>query len=118
LFEDENLKSIGKAILFHVESTGSNHIDPADLLPYLETKFQRSLAASLAMDDEDCWNESQGRKRRLIFQFMEYAKSRKEKKIIEKSELPKQTMTWNCWQSFYQSSKSWLWPVRSKNWPY
>jgi DNA primase len=84
LFEDENLKSLGKAILFHGQSTGSNHIDPADLLPFLETKFQRSLVASLAMDDEDCWNESQGRKRQLIFQFMEYAKGRKEKKIIEK----------------------------------
>jgi DNA primase len=84
MFEDENLKTVGKAILFHVESTGSSHIEPVDLLPYLETKFQRSLAASLAMDDEDCWNESKGRKRRLIFQFMEYAKGRKEKKIIEK----------------------------------
>jgi DNA primase len=84
LFEDENLKSVGKAILFHVESTGSGHIDPVDLLPYLETKLQRSLVASLAMGDEDCWNESQGRKRRLIFQFMEYAKSRKEKNLIEK----------------------------------
>lgn len=84
LFEDENLKSIGKAILFHVESTGSSRIDPADILPYLETKFQRSLTASLAMDDEDCWNESQGRKRQLIFQFMEYAKGRKEKKLIDK----------------------------------
>lgn len=84
LFEDENLKSVGKAILFLVETTGSNHIETADILPCLETKFQRSLAASLAMDDEDCWNESQGRKRQLIFQFMEYANSRKEKKIIEK----------------------------------
>lgn len=84
MFEDENLKAVGKAILFHMESTGSSQIDPADILPYLETEFQRSLAASLAMDDEDCWNESQGRKRQLIFQFMEYVKGRNEKKIIEK----------------------------------
>ncbi len=84
MFEDENLKAVGKAILFHMESTGSSQIDPADILPCLETEFQRSLAASLAMDDEDCWNESQGRKRQLIFQFMEYVKGRNEKKIIEK----------------------------------
>jgi DNA primase len=84
MFEDENLKSIGKTILFHVKSTGLSRIDPADLLPYLETEFQRSLAASLAMDDEDCWNESQERKRRLLFQFMEYAKVSKEKILIEK----------------------------------
>jgi DNA primase len=84
MFEDENLKSIGRAILSHVNSAGLNRIDPADLLPYLETEFQRSLAASLAMDDEDCWNESQDRKRRLLFQFMEYAKGSKEKILIEK----------------------------------
>jgi DNA primase len=84
MFEDENLKSIGKAILFHVKSTGLSHLDPADLLPYLKTEFQRSLAASLAMDDEDCWNESQDRKRRVLFQFMEYAKGGKEKILIEK----------------------------------
>jgi DNA primase len=84
MFEDENLKSIGKTILFHVKSTGLSRIDPADLLPYIETEFQRSLAASLAMDDEDCWNESQERKRRLLFQFMEYAKVSKEKILIEK----------------------------------
>jgi DNA primase len=84
MFEDENLKSIGKTILFHVKSMGLSRIDPADILPYLETEFQRSLAASLAMDDEDCWNESQERKRRLLFQFMEYAKVSKEKILIEK----------------------------------
>jgi DNA primase len=84
MFEDKNLKSIGKAILFHVKSTGLSRIDPADLLPYLETEFQRSLAASLAMDDEDCWNESQERKRRLLFQFMECAKGSEEKILIEK----------------------------------
>jgi DNA primase len=84
MFEDENLKSIGKAILFHVKSTGLSRMDPADLLPCLETEFQRSLAASLAMDDEDCWNESQERKRRLLFQFMECAKGSKEKILIEK----------------------------------
>ncbi len=83
-FEDENLRSIGNAILSHVNSTGSGRIDPADLLPVLETEFHRNLVASLAMEDEDCWIESKGRKRRLIFQFLEYAKSRKEKKLIEK----------------------------------
>lgn len=84
MFEDENLKSIGKAILLHVGQSGSGLIDPSDLLPSLETELQRSLAASLAMEDEDCWKESRVRKRRLIFQFVEYAKGRKEKKLIEK----------------------------------
>jgi DNA primase len=84
MFEDEDLKSVGKAIIFHLESTASNHIDPTDILPYLKTKLQRSLAASLAMDDEDCWKGSPDRKRQLIFQFMEFAKGRNEKILIEK----------------------------------
>jgi DNA primase len=84
MFEDEDLKSVGKAIIFHLETTESNHIDPTDILPYLKTELQRSLAASLAMDDEDCWKGSPDRKRQLIFQFMEFAKGRNEKILIEK----------------------------------
>ena len=84
MFEDQNLKAIGNAIIKIAGSRVPDLIDPSDLFPCLETDLQRSLAASLAMDDEDCWNESQTRKRRLLFQFMEYARGCREKKIIEK----------------------------------
>lgn len=84
LFEDNNLKAIGRAILSLYETRGQNPSDPSDLLPFLETEIQRNLAASLAMGDEECWSEKQSRKRQLIFQFMEYAQGCKEKFLISK----------------------------------
>jgi len=84
LFEDHNLKAIGRAILSLYETRAQNPLDPSDLLPYLETEIQRNMAASLAMGDEECWSENQSRKRQLIFQFMEYTKGCKEKLLIHK----------------------------------
>lgn len=83
LFENNNLKAIGKAMLLLYETKGTSSIDPSDLLPYLQTEFQRSLASSLAMGDEDCWNDTKSRKLQLIFQFIKYAKRSKEKHLMQ-----------------------------------
>jgi DNA primase len=83
-FENENLKSIGKAILLNHDANGPAGTEPSDLFSLLENDTQRSLAASLAMEDEDYWIESESRKRQLIFQFIESGRLRDEKALIEK----------------------------------
>ncbi len=83
-FENENLKLIGKAIILNHDANGSARTEPSDLFSLLENDRQRSLAASLAMEDEDYWIESESRKRQLIFQFIEAGRLGVEKALIEK----------------------------------
>jgi DNA primase len=70
-FEDENLKSIGEAILLNFDGTGGATAEPSELFAYLKDESQRDLAASLSMLDEDFWFGDIDRKRQLIYQFVE-----------------------------------------------
>jgi hypothetical protein len=78
-FENKTLKTIGETVIQHQNPDSP---EPVEIFSYLDTEKERSLAAALSMDDEDCWDDNGCRK--LIFQFVSVVRNRNVRALSQK----------------------------------